>query len=237
MSDPVRVKKPVRSVEVVPMASSRMVFPANRRNAFRSGEGTQTDVRNQVGPDPETERLRDIERKIEEAFCSGREEGKQEVEAALRSDHDKKWEIEQRRFATLMQNTGQQFSRFHRDAERLVIRFALAVAEQIVKREVARDNDVVMHQIRESFRRVAGVERIKLRVNPADEQWVRENRASFLAGSDTIREMVIEADDKVDQGGCILESDLGNIDARLSSQMKKIEEVLLNYEAAGASGS
>jgi flagellar assembly protein FliH len=61
---------------------------------------------------------------------------------------------------------------------------------------------------------------------------VREHRAAIASGSDSIRDMVIEADEKVERGGCILESDSGNVDARISTQLKKIEETLLDKATA-----
>jgi flagellar assembly protein FliH len=47
------------------------------------------------------------------------------------------------------------------------------------------------------------------------------------AYADSVKEIVIEADGKVERGGCIIESELGNIDARISTQFALIEEALL----------
>jgi Flagellar biosynthesis/type III secretory pathway protein len=49
-----------------------------------------------------------------------------------------------------------------------------------------------------------------------------------MSHADSVREIVIESDNKVERGGCIIESDLGNIDARLSTQFELIEEALLS---------
>ena len=120
-----------------------------------------------------------------------------------------------------------EFSNLQQRSEEIVIRFTLAVAEQILRREVILDDTVVLQQIKEGLRRVLGVDHIKVRVNPVDEAMVREHRASIASGSDSLRDMLIEADEKVERGGCILESDSGNVDVRISTQMKKIEAALL----------
>ena len=127
-----------------------------------------------------------------------------------------------------MENIRKEFSNLQQRSEEIVIRFTLAVAEQILRREVILDNTVsVIQQIKEGLRRVLGVDHIKVRVNPIDEAMVREHRASVASGSDSLRDMLIEADEKVERGGCILESDSGNVDVRISTQLKKIESALL----------
>ena len=124
---------------------------------------------------------------------------------------------------SLMENIRKEFSNLQQRSEEIVIRFTLAVAEQILRREVILDDTVVLQQIKEGLRRVLGVDHIKVRVNPIDEAMVREHRASVASGSDSLRDMLIEADEKVERGGCILESDSGNVDVRISTQLKKIE--------------
>jgi len=99
-----------------------------------------------------------------------------------------------------------------------------------LRREVILDDTVVLQQIKEGLRRVLGVDHIKVRVNPIDEAMVREHRAAVAMGSDSLRDMLIEADEKVERGGCILESDSGNVDVRLSTQLKRIEAALLEKQ-------
>ena len=109
-------------------------------------------------------------------------------------------------------------------------RFALAVAERIVKREITLDESVVMRQIRDAIRRIIGVETITVRVHPDDETLVRSHRPALLSSSDSVREIIIEGDDTVERGGCILESATGNVDARIGSQLRQIESALFGTQ-------
>ena len=109
-------------------------------------------------------------------------------------------------------------------------RFALAVAERIVKREITLDESVVMRQIRDAIHRIIGVETITVRVHPDDEALVRSHRPALLSSSDSVREIMIEGDDTVERGGCILESATGNVDARIGSQLRQIESALFGAQ-------
>ena len=48
----------------------------------------------------------------------------------------------------------------------------------------------------------------------------------FLSGSTAIKDLQFEADPRVREGGCFIETPTGDIDARLESQFEVIEHVL-----------
>ncbi len=131
------------------------------------------------------------------------------------------------RFDGFIETLQVQVGDIQRRSEEAVIRLALSIAEQIVKRELRLDQSLVLQQVREAIQRVVGVDRIKIRVHPADEAFLREHRSTIVAGADSIRELVIEGDGKIEQGGCILESESGNVDARIATQLKKIETLFV----------
>ena len=106
------------------------------------------------------------------------------------------------------------------------MKFSFGIAERIIRKEVSLDRSIVLAQIRESVRRVLGVERLTIRVHPEDLKTVREQKSVIQANGDSIREIVVEPDEGLEPGDCVLESDLGNIDARVATQLKQIENVL-----------
>jgi flagellar assembly protein FliH len=110
--------------------------------------------------------------------------------------------------------------------EREALRLALAVAGVVVRREIALDPDTVLRRVREALRRVVGAESITLRVHPEDEALVRGQRTSLLGAADSLRELLVETDDSVERGGCIIESRAGNIDARITTALAQIERAL-----------
>lgn len=186
----------------------------------------ECDVRSQA---PSAEEV------YEQAFQSGYESGREETRREVQQECDDRLARELKRVDTFLGSLQEQSEKIRRQSEHAIIRLSLAIAGQIVKQEVVIDREIVIRQLRESLRKVVGVEKITVRVNPADEALVRERRAGMLAGAETVHDMIIESDDKIEVGGCIIESDLGNIDARLTSQLKRIEEALMARETHASS--
>ena len=170
------------------------------------------------------------EERLREEFERGRVQGLTEAAAAIGEREETARTASARRLDTLLESMAKETARFASDLEREVYRFAVAVAERIVKREITLDESVVMRQMREAIRRIVGVETITVRVHPEDEALVRSQRSAMLSSSDSVREIVIEGDESIERGGCILESATGNVDARIGSQLRQIETALFGAQ-------
>jgi flagellar assembly protein FliH len=166
------------------------------------------------------------EERLREEFERGRLQGIAEAAAAISERDDMERTAAAGRLNALFDSITKDASRFAGDLEREAYRFAVAVAERIVKREITLDESVVMRQMREAIRRIVGVEIITVRVHPEDEVLVRSHRSAMLSSSDSVREILIEGDESIERGGCILESSTGNVDARIGSQLRQIETAL-----------
>jgi len=170
----------------------------------------------------------DVEARLSQAYQQGRTEGRESAEAEFRQVlTDCRAETDER-IGALLGAMGEQLRLLGETLEREAYQFALAVAARIIKREVTMDNEIIIRQIKGAIRRVVGVETIKLRVHPADEEIVREHRAVSLASAGSIRDLVIEADDSLEPGGCIIESTAGNVDARIATQISQVATALFD---------
>ena len=166
------------------------------------------------------------EAQIQEAYERGWLDGAAEVTVFWNEREEVDCLATNECIAMLLEQIAHQTSQYLGGLEQEAYRFALAVAERIVKREITLDGALVMRQIRDAVRRIIGVESITIRVHPEDEVLVRSHRAVLLSSSDSVREIIIEGDDTVERGGCILESATGNVDARIGSQLRQIESAL-----------
>ena len=163
---------------------------------------------------------------LADAYARGVEEGQQIAETEFRETLARMRDEEHQRVASLLAGIADQMKALQRTVERDAYRFAIAVAERIIRRDVTLTDDIVVTQIKEAIQRIVGVESIKLRVHPSDEGAVRTHRAVFLSSLDNLRDVVIETDEGMERGGCIIESASGNVDARISTQLRQIETSL-----------
>ncbi len=166
---------------------------------------------------------------LDAAYRRGYEEGRTETIEELKKDFQLQLKQEHQVIRKLTESIAEQFRYFHQKSEQFVVKFAIAIAERIIKREVQTDREVILRLIREAIHKVMGVERITIHLNPDDEEIVQHHRGELLSrlGRDSVREILIEPDEKIERGGCVIESNQGNVDARISEQIRKLESEFL----------
>jgi len=165
---------------------------------------------------------------LDDAYEKGFENGKTESAKVLQSELEKKLNEMGGSFGLLVTEFGREVEQYKVDLEKDVIALATAIAKRVVAREIAVDESAVLSHAQEAIRKIIGVDKIKIHVNPSDEEYIREHRNGLSNYADSVKEIAIEPDSKVERGGCIIESELGNVDARISTQLQLIEESLLN---------
>ncbi len=87
----------------------------------------------------------------------------------------------------------------------------------------------IVSVVRRALAYVRSQKNVVMRVNPQELAWVQKEIASLsneVLGIDTLR---VVGDKMLDEGACILESDLGIIDASLSVQIKALRNVFESH--------
>jgi len=100
----------------------------------------------------------------------------------------------------------------------------LAIARQVICQEVAFNRDIVVCVAREALAKVEDPGRIKIKMSPSDLQFIKETRSQLSNMIENIDNVTLEAAENIQNGGCIIETDLGEIDARIEKQLQAVEE-------------
>jgi type III secretion protein L len=107
-----------------------------------------------------------------------------------------------------------------------VLKMAVRIAEKILGEELRTHPDKIVGIVREALTSVRRERSLSLRVNPEDADRVRTHATALAASLGPNREIQVIADPAVGRGGCLVESELGTIDARLETQLRCMQEIL-----------
>lgn len=233
LSRPIKVHTPAGKVRVVALP------PPQRRSVpfeeFEDNGEVQPAEEDQLHGARSSSGLREGDISPEDALAArlraeyqaGFDEGRRYTEKTSRAEYERRLAETENRLAQVTADLARQLDAFRAAAERDIVRLAIAIAERVVKREIRLDDEFVVRQIQEAMKRVIGVERVRIRMNPQDEEIVRRRRSELLTSADAVRELTIEADETIPRGSCVLESDGGNVDASVQTQLERIEAALL----------
>lgn len=109
-------------------------------------------------------------------------------------------------------------------AEKKTVKLALAIAKKVVCHEIATNKEVVLNVVKEAVKKVVDHGRIIIKISPSDIQFIKNSHHGFLNFVDHSKNITFEEDETISDGGCIIETDFGNIDARIEKQFQAVDE-------------
>ena len=117
--------------------------------------------------------------------------------------------------------------RVWRETEQDLLRLSIRLTEKILGREIKNDKKAIVNIVVAALQNARQQEKLTVRVNPADLPVV-EKEVENLTRTGRVRFMDFIADPRVSEGGCLIESEVGTIDARLETQLRVLERALLS---------
>lgn len=136
---------------------------------------------------------------------------------------EKKVEAMMKRYAEAIREIGKIKPTLYAQAERDVVRLALEVAKKVVHREVQVDREIVQTLIKVALNHVAVKSAVTIRLHPADYEFVSGERRASMPADESEREITLLADKSIERGGCLIETECGDIDARIEEEFREVE--------------
>jgi len=111
--------------------------------------------------------------------------------------------------------------KIYKESEKALLELSVEIAEKIINAELKVNREVVIGVVKNAISRVVGRENIRIRVNPMDMEILQQERGTLInwAGS---KKMTLEGDHTIAPGGCLIDAEGNEVDARLDNQRKEI---------------
>ena len=113
-----------------------------------------------------------------------------------------------------------------RNSQQDMLRLVMTVAEKIIREQAVVDKQVVLNVIEHALNDAVRADHYRIHVNPADLEAVTEKKPLFLASISGLKNIHVEADETISAGGCRVDSEFGDVDATLETQLETIRQVL-----------
>jgi type III secretion protein L len=108
---------------------------------------------------------------------------------------------------------------------------AVRIAEKILGRELSLSPDAVVDIVAAALLQAGAPREVTLRVHPDDLKALERGRPRLLERCARTQAVQLRPDPAVSRGGCIVETELGTVDARLPVQLEAIERALRGTSA------
>lgn len=155
----------------------------------------------------------------QKGFDVGRQEGyeKGEAEASRLVD----------RMHKILEAVMQRRDEILQDTESQIVELVILMARKVIKILSENQKNVIMANTLAALKKVKARGKVTLRVNMEDVKLTTEHVSEFIQHVESVEGITVLEDSSVERGGCIVETDFGAIDARISSQLNELENKIL----------
>ena len=133
--------------------------------------------------------------------------------------------IEQAR--TILEHAFAEKKQIVAEAEPFLVELSMEIARKVITKELKHSPEQVLELARKVLRRSRVHGHITVCVNHRYFDYVQEHRARLLELLDGQAEVSIYPDYTVQDGGCVIRTPLGSVDARIDTQLTEIKQALL----------
>lgn len=175
-----------------------------------------------------------------------REELQQQLDAHYRSGMQDGREQAERGLANVFRALRQGVSDLEglrdkvlRESEDDLLKLAVSIARKIIQQEISQHPRILANIVAAVIADCSELERITIRLNPADYAIVAPDRQGFFGSLSPDTQVTLMPDENITPGGCIVDTTTGTLDAQIETQLDEIyrrlmeERNIVNAEEAG----
>lgn len=114
----------------------------------------------------------------------------------------------------------------HKPCEDEMVELCVAISRKVLQRELELKREGIVDCVRTALKSVVAGGEITIKVNPKDQDILLQHKGELARYGDGVKGVKVEADESVSRGGCLVDTNFGEIDASIDSVMAEIEERL-----------
>lgn len=174
--------------------------------------------------------MRQAEQDVLDIRAQGYKEGFEAGQAEAREQFLAQEQKDASAIRELLQNMGNSWEALFADVEQDFIELCLETVKKIINLAMEKDDTIFESLIKNALRHMKREGKITIRIGSREyERFFAEGSAVFVLGDEAVNAIMVN-DPMLPDGGCIIESDAGTVNAGIDSQLKYLT---LSFDKAG----
>jgi flagellar assembly protein FliH len=152
--------------------------------------------------------------KMRDSFSSGLKDGKELAERGLINVF--------RALRASSETIHNMRDKIFRESEDELINLIMLVARKVITHEISQNRSILAKVVQSALAGLSAREEITVRINPDDYQLVTSGRDDLLHAELLNERLQLKPDPSVEAGFCLVDTDMGTVDASLEGQLEQI---------------
>jgi len=159
---------------------------------------------------------------LEQAYNQGYSQGYNEAKSKLEQEYHQKIQELQEQIKNMLNLKESLVKEMEKD----IVELAIKVAEKVINKKIEEEPELVSNYLIELLPKIEQARNITIWINPNEIEYVRLSKEKFKNLVEDVENINIAPDSRIEKGGCIIETNFGKIDARISTKLEVLKEIL-----------
>ena len=147
----------------------------------------------------------------------------QECEAIKERAYEDGFEAGYNEWVKMVGYLEKEISHVHEELQKTVLPVALKAAKKIVGAELETNKEAIINIVMNTLKNIAQHKRVVLYVSKQDFDAIEGAKSKFKPIFEELESLSVREKDEVEPGGCIIETEVGIVNARLPNRWKTLE--------------
>ncbi len=162
-----------------------------------------------------------MRKKMEQSFQEGYAQGREEAERELKAHYENELLTAYSTVREIAENVENKLKVIERNFGENIFYLSLKIAEKIIRQNIELKTNIV-ENLKTALNQVVGASQINVRINSGELNYIKENISSD--SSLPLSKIKFEEDPGIQKGECVVESEIGNVDLRVKSQLEELQK-------------
>jgi len=132
-------------------------------------------------------------------------------------------------FSTYITDLEKKVLFWYSELQKKVLPLALQAAKKVVSQQLSLDPETIVRIVSETLKSVKQSPDITIYVNKLDKDILEENKPTLKKNLEQVKIFTIQERDDIEQGGCVIETDSGIINAKIDKLWESLEHAFQKY--------
>ncbi|WP_419193026.1 FliH/SctL family protein [Kolteria novifilia] len=168
---------------------------------------------------------------FEKGSDEARQKGEAEHQSKVESDVNERLETTTQSLRQAIDQFAAERGKVHKawlgEWEQTALRFVTEMARKVVRRELQDPSGIARQALAEAIRSIGSGSQVVIHLSPRDAETLDMSSEDFRLLNRGIDKVRIVTDPRMTPGGCLVQTEYGEIDATIETQLRRIEEELL----------
>lgn len=165
-----------------------------------------------------------LQTNLQNYYDRGFNEGKESAVEELKKEFEDRINEQADKFSSVLSKLNEKIEGYDKIFNDLIINLSFMIAEKIIRSELT-NKTTIEEFLKISLKKVIGSNNIIAKLNPEDFNIINKNPNTFIQDGN-LTHIKFEPDESIEAGGCYVETEIGNVDARISTQLSELKKIL-----------